>query len=171
MIKKAVYPGSFDPITKGHIDIIERASKLTDRLIVAVLNNVNKTNYWFSSDERMDLIKNSLIEAKIDMKNIEIISFDGLLVDLIEQRNIDVLVRGLRAVSDYEYEVQLNLTNELLAKKKFETIFLNASRKYLYLSSSVVKEIAINKGELEHFVNGVVSMSMKKKVDEIYGKK
>lgn len=171
MIKKAVYPGSFDPITKGHIDIIERASKLTDRLIVAVLNNVNKTNYWFSSDERMDLIKNSLIEAKIDMKNIEIISFNGLLVDLIEQRNIDVLVRGLRAVSDYEYEVQLNLTNELLAKKKFETIFLNASRKYLYLSSSVVKEIAINKGELEHFVNDVVSMSMKKKVDEIYGKK
>ena len=166
MIKKAIYPGSFDPITKGHLDIILRASKLTEELIIAVLNNVNKSNFWFSSHNRIELIKQSLLESNIDIKNIKIISFDGLLVDLIEKENIDVLIRGLRAVSDYEYEVQINLTNELLAKKNFETIFLNASRKYLYLSSSVVKEIALNNGDLKHFVTDSVSYAMKMKVDE-----
>ncbi|WP_067141058.1 pantetheine-phosphate adenylyltransferase [Oceanivirga salmonicida] len=171
MINRAIYPGSFDPITKGHLDIIKRAKNLTNELIIAVLYNSNKTNYWFSVDERIEQIKGSLIEANIDLKNIKIIAFDGLLVDLIEKENIDLLIRGLRAVSDYEYEVQINLTNELLTKKKFETIFLNASRKYLYLSSSVVKEVAINKGELNHFVTDNVKEMMEKKVRKINGKK
>ncbi len=171
MIKKAIYPGSFDPITKGHIDIIKRSKKLTDELIIGVLHNVNKKNYWFSVNERIELIKKSLKESNVSLENIKIIEFNGLLVDLIENENIDLLIRGLRAVSDYEYEVQLNLTNELLAKRNYETIFLNASRKYLYLSSSVVKEVAINCGELSYFVTNSVKNMMEEKVEKINGKK
>ncbi|VWL84770.1 pantetheine-phosphate adenylyltransferase [Oceanivirga miroungae] len=170
MINKAIYPGSFDPITLGHIDIIKRAKNLTKELVIGVLYNANKSNYWFSVEERIELIKESLIEAGISLENIKIISFNGLLVDLIEKENIDLLIRGLRAVSDYEYEVQLNLTNELLAKKKFETIFLNASRKYLYLSSSVVKEVCINNGELKFFVTDNVRKKMEDRVRKINGK-
>lgn len=169
MIKKAIYPGSFDPVTKGHLDIIQRASKLTEELVVAVLHNVSKSNSWFSVDEKIDLLKNSISELNIKDCKIRIISFNGLLVDLIEKENIDVLIRGLRAVSDYEYEVQLNLTNNLLTKKKFETIFLNASRKYLYLSSSVVREIAIHHGKLDYFVTDYVEKKLIKRVDEING--
>lgn len=169
MIKKAIYAGSFDPITKGHLDIIIRAKKLTDELIIGVLYNINKKNYWFDVDERIKMIKNSIIEAGYSLSNIKIISFNGLLVDLIEQENIDVVIRGLRAISDYEYEVQINLINEMLSKKSFETIFLNASRQYLYLSSSVVKEIAVNKGELSYFVTDFVSEMLKEKVEKLNG--
>lgn len=171
MIKKMIYPGSFDPITKGHLDIINRASKLTDELIIAILKNNNKKNSWFSAQERMDLINKSIKDMKLNSCKIKIISYDGLLVDLIEKENVDVLLRGLRAVSDYEYEVQLDLTNKQLAKKSFETIFLNSSRKYLYLSSSVVREVAIHKGELSYFVTDYVKEKVLKKVDEINGKK
>lgn len=170
MINRAIYPGSFDPITLGHVDIIKRAKNLTNELIIGVLYNVNKTNYWFNIEERIDLIKKSLIEEGISLENVKVISFNGLLVDLIEKENIDLLIRGLRAVSDYEYEVQLNLTNELLAKRKFETIFLNASRKYLYLSSSVVKEVCLNNGELKYFVTDIVRKNMEEKVKKINGK-
>lgn len=169
MIKKAIYAGSFDPITKGHLDIIIRAKKLTDELIIGVLYNINKKNYWFDVDERIKMIKNSIIEAGYSLSNIKIMSFNGLLVDLIEQENIDVVIRGLRAISDYEYEVQINLINEMLSKKSFETIFLNASRQYLYLSSSVVKEIAVNKGELSYFVTDFVSEMLKEKVEKLNG--
>lgn len=170
MINKAIYAGSFDPITLGHIDIIKRAKKLSKKLIVGVLYNVNKNNNWFSVEEKIQLIKESLIEENVDMKDIKIIAFNGLLVDLIEKEKIDLLVRGLRAISDYEYEVQLNLTNELLAKRKFETIFLNASRKYLYLSSSVVKEVCVNGGELKHFVSNAVKEKMEEKLKKINDK-
>lgn len=169
MIKKAIYAGSFDPITKGHLDIIIRAKKLTDELIIGVLYNINKKNYWFDVDERIKMIKNSIIEAGYSLSNIKIMSFNGLLVDLIEQENIDVVIRGLRAISDYEYEVQINLVNEMLSKKSFETIFLNASRQYLYLSSNVVKEIAVNKGELSYFVTDFVSEMLKEKVEKLNG--
>lgn len=169
MIKKAVYPGSFDPITKGHIDIIKRAKKLCNKLIIAILYNSKKTNYWFDVETRKKQILESLVEAQVDLKDIEIIHYDGLLVDLINEKQIDLLIRGLRAISDYEYELQLNLTNELLAIRDYETIFLNASRKYLYLSSSVVKEIAINKGRLDYFLTPYIENEMKKKVCEIYG--
>lgn len=169
MIKKAIYAGSFDPITKGHLDIILRARKLTDELIIAVLHNASKKNQWFSVEERMEQIKQSILDTGNNLDNIRIITFKGLLVDLIEKEDIDLQIRGLRAVSDYEYEVQLNLTNELLANKKFETIFLNASRKYLYLSSSVVKEVAINNGKLKDFVTESVEKMMIKKVEEING--
>lgn len=162
MINKAIYPGSFDPITKGHIDIIKRAKKICNKLIIAILYNSKKTNYWFDIETRKNQIVESLKELNIELDDIEIISYDGLLVDLIDEMKIDVLVRGLRAISDYEYEVQLNLTNELLAKREYETIFLNASRKYLYLSSSVVKEVALNKGRLDYFVTKFVEDEMKK---------
>ena len=169
MIKKAIYAGSFDPITKGHLDIIVRAKNLTDELIIGVLFNVNKSNYWFSETKRIEMIKESILETGISLDNIRVLSFDGLLVDLIEKENIDVLIRGLRAISDYEYEVQINLINDMLSKRKFETIFLNASRQYLYLSSSVVKEIALNKGELGHFVTSNVE-NMLKENKEVYGR-
>lgn len=169
MIKKAIYAGSFDPITKGHLDIIIRAKKLTDELVIGVLYNINKQNYWFSVEERIEMIKKSITEFGHNLENIKVISFNGLLVDLIEKEKIDVLVRGLRAISDYEYEVQINLINDMLSKKNFETIFLNASRQYLYLSSSVVKEIAVNKGELSYFVTDNVSKMLEEKVEKLNG--
>ncbi|WP_277285337.1 pantetheine-phosphate adenylyltransferase [Sneathia sanguinegens] len=171
MIKRAIYPGSFDPVTKGHLDIIQRASKLTEELIVAVLQNSSKSNIWFSVEERINLLKHSISELDIENCKIKVIAFKGLLVDLIEREDVDVLIRGLRAVSDYEYEVQLDLTNKQLTKKEFETIFLNSSRKYLYLSSSIVRDVALHKGELKYFVTDYVKKELMKKVDEMNGKK
>lgn len=171
MIKRAIYPGSFDPVTKGHLDIIQRASKLTEELIVAVLQNSSKSNIWFSVEERINLLKHSISELEVENCKIKVIAFKGLLVDLIEREDVDVLIRGLRAVSDYEYEVQLDLTNKQLTKKEFETIFLNSSRKYLYLSSSIVRDVALHKGELKYFVTDYVKKELMKKVDEMNGKK
>lgn len=171
MIKRAIYPGSFDPVTKGHLDIIQRASKLTEELIVAVLQNSSKSNIWFSVEERINLLKHSISELNVENCKIKVIAFKGLLVDLIEREDVDVLIRGLRAVSDYEYEVQLDLTNKQLTKKEFETIFLNSSRKYLYLSSSIVRDVALHKGELKYFVTDYVKKELMKKVDEMNGKK
>ena len=171
MIKRAIYPGSFDPVTKGHGDIIHRASKLTEELIVAVLQNSSKSNIWFSVEERINLLKHSISELNVENCKIKVIAFKGLLVDLIEREDVDVLIRGLRAVSDYEYEVQLDLTNKQLTKKELETIFLNSSRKYLYLSSSRVRDVALHKGELKYFVTDYVKKELMKKVDEMNGKK
>ena len=119
--KTALYPGSFDPITKGHIDIIKRSAVLVDRLIIGVFKNSNKTNAWFSDEEKIEMIEEILEKEGIDA---EVILFNGLLVDFIEKEKIDILVRGLRALSDFEYELQFALTNKALAKSKFETIFL-----------------------------------------------
>ncbi len=141
MNKIALYPGSFDPITKGHLNIIKRASHLFDNLIVE------------------EVLKAEKIDAKVKV-------FDGLLVDFIKNEKIDILLRGLRAVSDYEYELQFTLTNETLAKSEFETIFLSASREYLYLSSSLVKEIAINGGELDKFVPECIEGIITRKINE-----
>ena len=162
MMRIAVYAGSFDPVTNGHIDIIKRSTKLFDKVIVAILNNSSK-NYWFNLKEREELIRKSLEESSID---VEIDSFDGLLVDFMKNKNATVLIRGLRAVSDYEYELQFTLTNETLAKSEFETIFLSASREYLYLSSSLVKEIAINGGELDKFVPECIEGIITRKINE-----
>ena len=115
--KTAVYAGSFDPVTNGHMDIIKRSVKLFDKVIVAILNNSGK-KYWFSLEERKKLIEKSLPPGI----QIEIASFDGLLVDFMEQNDASILVRGLRAVSDYEYELQMALTNDILSKNKIETI-------------------------------------------------
>lgn len=163
MYKKALYPGSFDPVTRGHMDIIKRSSLLFDKLIIGVFKNSSK-KAWFKDDEKVEMIKEILESENIEA---EVVIFNGLLVDFMKNEGINILIRGLRAVSDFEYELQFALTNKTLSKISFETIFLNASREYLYLSSSLVKEIALNNGDLEKFVTKNVQKKIIKKVKEI----
>ncbi len=147
MVQKiAVYPGSFDPVTNGHLDIIKRASRIFDKVIVAVLTNAAK-NPAFTFDERVAMLK----AATHGIENVEVKSFNGLLVDFVKQENASVIVKGLRAVSDFEYEFQMALLNEKLAPE-IETMFLATSDRYCFLSSSIVKEIARHGGSLEDFV-------------------
>ena len=163
MNKIALYPGSFDPITKGHLNIIKRASHLFDNLIVGVFMNSSK-NYWFESEERKQMIEEVLKAEKIDAK---VKVFDGLLVDFIKNEKIDILLRGLRAVSDYEYELQFTLTNTILAKQPFETLFFTAPREYLYLSSSLVKEVALNNGKLVRFLPENIIKDIEERAERI----
>lgn len=153
----AIYPGSFDPITFGHIDIAERSSKIFDKVYVAILVNKEKKPL-FSVDERLDMINRSLN----NIKNIEIISYNGLLVDLAKEKNAKVIVRGLRAVSEYEKEIQVAHINSIL-DENIETMFLTTDLKYSYLSSSVVKEVASFKGNLSKFVPPFVEEKLKQK--------
>ena len=162
MKKIAVYPGSFDPITKGHTDIIKRSAGLFDELKIGILINSSKKN-WFTIEERIELVKRILKAENIE---VEVLSFKELTVDFMAEQNANILIRGLRAVSDYEYQLQFTLTNETLAKSEFETIFLSASREYLYLSSSLVKEIAINGGELDKFVPECIEGIIMRKINE-----
>ena len=164
MGKIALYPGSFDPITKGHIDIIKRSSNLFDKLIIGIFKNSTKSKAWFSDEEKVEMIEEILKKENI---NAEIKIFKGLLVDFMCKENVNILIRGLRALSDYEYELQFTLTNKTLAKSEFETIFLTASREYLYLSSSLVKEVALNKGNLRFFVTKNVEQRLIEKVKEL----
>ncbi len=145
-MKKAIYPGSFDPVTYGHIDIIERASEIFDELIVAVLNNKAKTPL-FSVDERVNILSGVLR----NLPNVKILSYEGLLVDFAVSCGAGVIVRGLRAVTDFEYELQLAQTNSVL-NGGVDTIFLTTSLKYAYLSSSTVKEVASYGGNISKFV-------------------
>ena len=164
MEKVALYPGSFDPITKGHIDIIKRSSHLFDKLIIGIFKNSTKSKAWFSDEEKVEMIEEILKKENI---NAEIKIFNGLLVDFMYKENVNILIRGLRALSDYEYELQFTLTNKTLSKSEFETVFLTASREYLYLSSSLVKEVALNKGDLHFFVTENVEKRLIKKVEEL----
>ena len=164
MEKIALYPGSFDPITKGHIDIIKRSSNLFDKLIIGIFKNSTKSKAWFSDEEKVEMIQEILKKEGIKA---EIKIFNGLLVDFMYKENVNILIRGLRALSDYEYELQFTLTNKTLAKSEFETIFLSASRKYLYLSSSLVKEIAQNHGDLKSFVPENVEKKLIEKVNQM----
>lgn len=154
---RAVYPGSFDPITNGHLDIIFRGAKLFDELRVAVLNNVSKKSL-FSSEERIEMIKENIKEYD----NIIVEPFDGLLINYAKEVNADVIIRGLRAVSDYEYELQMALANKKLYDD-IETVFLVSNSKYSYLSSSLVKEIAHFDGNLQDFVPVNVNIKLKDK--------
>ncbi|MGN0536715.1 MAG: pantetheine-phosphate adenylyltransferase [Acutalibacteraceae bacterium] len=146
----AIYPGSFDPVTLGHVDIIQRASKLFDHVIVAVLVNMSKTP-CFTIEERMEFLK----KATADIENVEIAGFKGLLVDYAAEKNANVIVKGLRAVSDFEYEFQQALTNKKL-NPNIETLFLTTSAKNLYLSSSIVKQVAALGGDISSFVPACV---------------
>ena len=146
----AIYPGSFDPVTVGHLDIVRRASKLFDRVIVAVLVNMEKRP-WFTIDERTELLK----KATKDIPNVEIASFDGLLVDFAAQKNASAIVKGLRAVSDFEYEYQLDKNNEILAPD-VKTIFLTSKPEHNFISSSGVKEILSYNGDLSKLVPDAV---------------
>ncbi|MBB6217825.1 pantetheine-phosphate adenylyltransferase [Anaerosolibacter carboniphilus] len=154
----AVYPGSFDPVTNGHLDIIKRSSKLFDKVIVAVLHNANKTPL-FTVEEKMDL----LFQVTKDIQNVEIDSFSGLLADYVTKNNISSIVKGLRAVSDFEYELQMALMNRKL-NPDVETIFMMTSGEYSYLSSSLVKEVFRFNGCIKGLVPDEVIEAMKKKV-------
>ena len=153
----AIYPGSFDPITNGHIDIIHRAALLFDKVIVAVLNNSQKT-YLFSLEEREELIK----QVTQGMDNVEVDHFSGLLVDFSKHAKADVIVRGLRAVSDFEYEMQISLLNRQLYPE-LETVFFVSTGEYGYLSSSLVREVAMHGGSLSAFVPEPVERALKEK--------
>jgi pantetheine-phosphate adenylyltransferase len=146
-MKRAVYPGSFDPMTLGHLDIIKRASEMFDILIVAVLNNKEK-NPLFSVEERVKILK----KATEGLENVQVDSFSGLLCDYAQKNDLHVAVRGLRAVTDFEYELQLAQTNRVLSGGKLDTIFLSTSLEYSYLSSSGVKEIAYFGGDISKTV-------------------
>ena len=145
-MKKAIYPGSFDPLTLGHLDIIERSARIVDELVVGVLNNSAK-NSLFSLDERVSMIK----EMTESMPNVTVTSFNGLLVDYMREIDATIIVRGLRAVTDFEYELQIAQTNHV-ENPEVETIFLTTSLQYSYLSSTIVKEFASYGGDLSKFV-------------------
>ena len=145
-MKRAIYPGSFDPLTLGHMDIIERSSRIVDELVVGGLNNSAK-NSLFSLDERVSMIK----EMTDSMPNVTVSSFDGLLVDYMKEIHATIIVRGLRAVTDFEYELQIAQTNHV-ENPDVETIFLTTSLQYSYLSSTIVKEFASYGGDLTKFV-------------------
>lgn len=145
-MKKAICPGSFDPVTLGHLDIIERAAELFDEVVVLVMSNRSKANSLFSVEERIELIKRS-----IKGKNIKIDTYDGLLVDYAKQNNAVAIVKGLRAMSDFEYEFQQALTNKSLYPK-VETVFLTTEGKNMFLSSSMVKEVCTLGGDISTFV-------------------
>ena len=151
-MKRAVYPGSFDPVTMGHLDVIKRASKMFDELIVSVLNNKEKSPL-FSVEERVNIIK----EAVKDLPNVQVDSFSGLLINYAASRDIHVAVRGLRAVTDFEYELQLAQTNRQLSNEALDTVFLTTSLEYAYLSSSGVKEIAYFGGDVSPCVPDFVA--------------
>lgn len=153
----AVYPGSFDPLTNGHIDIIKRASALYDEIYVAVLVNTTKKGL-FSIEERAALIQNEIS----DLTNVKVESFHGLLVDFCRENNIGVILRGLRAVSDYEYEMQIAQMNRSL-NKDVETVFLMTNTKYSFLSSSIVKEVAQFGGDIDDVVPKKVAQKLQEK--------
>ena len=160
MMRRAVYPGSFDPVTFGHLDVIRRSSALVDELIVGVLNNNTKTPL-FSVEERVKI----LLEVTKDIRNVRVESFSGLSVDFVKNCNAGFLVRGLRAITDFEFELQMAQTNRIM-NPEIDTIFLTTSLEYAYLSSSTVKEVAAYGGDISKFVPQVVVEHMHKK----YGK-
>lgn len=157
-MKAAIYPGSFDPVTYGHLDVIRRAADIFDELTISVLNNVKKTPL-FSVEERVKILK----EATKDLKNVKVDSFSGLLVDYAKEKKIHVVVRGLRAITDFEYELQNAQTNRLLSGEKLDTMFLTTSLEYAYLSSTTVKEIASFGGDISACVPEFVADLIYKK--------
>ena len=157
-MRTAIYPGSFDPLTNGHFDVVQRAAKLFDRVIVAVAKNEGKKPL-FSLQERLALVK----EATAGMPNVEADSFDGLLVDYVVQKRAQAIVRGLRAVSDFEFEFQLALMNRKL-NENIETIFMMPKDTYTFLSSRIVKEIAQLGGDVSPFVLPNVRLALRQKL-------
>ncbi|HHV51194.1 MAG TPA: pantetheine-phosphate adenylyltransferase [Clostridiales bacterium] len=164
-MKTAVCPGSFDPVTLGHIDIIRRAAAIFDHVIVVVMNNTSKTA-MFTQEERVDFLK----RATAGMTNVEIDSYGGLLADYTQMKNASVIVKGLRALSDFEYEFQMALTNRKL-NPQAETAFLTTSTDYMYLSSSLVKQVAMLGGDIRDFVPACIVDDILRKVRQINSNK
>lgn len=156
-MKIAIYPGSFDPITNGHLDLIQRALQLFDQLVVAIADNPDKKPL-FSSEERLEMVK-TVVE---DLKQVKAILFSGLLADLAKEIKASAIIRGVRAVSDFEFEFQLALMNRKLAPKT-ETVFLIPSEKYTYLSSNLIKDVARFDGDINCFVPEIVEKKLKEK--------
>ena len=156
-MKRAIYPGSFDPVTNGHMDIIRRSANIVDELYVGVLNNSAK-NSLFSASERVSMLE----EMTADLENVHVLSFDGLLVDFARKIQATIIIRGLRAVTDFEYELQIAQTNHV-EYEEIETVFLTTSLQYSYLSSTIVKEFAAYGGDISRFVPT-------KLIDRIYEK-
>ncbi|MCK4993969.1 MAG: pantetheine-phosphate adenylyltransferase [Candidatus Omnitrophica bacterium] len=157
MNRRAVYPGTFDPITYGHIDIIKRAAKIFDELIIGVADNAMK-NPLLSTVERVDLLK----RAVRGMKNVKVESFNELMVDYVQSKKITVVVRGLRMISDFEYEFQMALTNRRL-NKDIEVIFMMPNQSYSFLSSKLIKEVAVLGADLSEFLPLFVEKKLKEK--------
>ena len=156
---RAIYPGSFDPVTYGHIDIIQRSCKIVDELIVGVLSNKAKMPL-FSVEERVKMLE----EVTKEFDNVRIIPFHGLLVDFASRMGAGLVIRGLRAITDFEYELQMSQTNHKL-EPNVETMFLTTSIEYSYLSSTTVKEIAAFGGDLSQFVPEAVAVELRKKIN------
>ena len=164
-MKTAIYPGTFDPITHGHIDVIKKSLKIFDRVVVAATNNINK-NYFFSIEERLFIIKNSLFkDLRLNKKKINVVSFDTLTINLCKKYNASVIIRGLRAVSDFEYEFQLAGMNKKL-NNNIETIFLMSEVENQIISSNFVKEISKLQGNINKFVTKSTVKMIKDKFDE-----
>ncbi len=157
---RAVYPGTFDPVTNGHLDVIERAAKIFDELIVAVTTNPAKTP-WFTLEERVEMLK----ECCSHLPNVTVEAFDGLLVNFVRRKGAKVIIKGLRAVTDFDYEFQMAAINRKLAPE-IETLFLMTSLPYAYLSSSAVKEVASLNGCLKDLVPDNVAERLRRKVEE-----
>ena len=157
-LTRAIYPGSFDPVTNGHIDLIARVSRLFDHVIVAVADSKAKKTL-FTLDERTDLIRQSVSGST----NVEVLSFKGLLIDFAREMNSNIVIRGLRAVSDFEYEFQLAWMNRQL-DRKIETLFFAPAEDYAFVAASLVKEIAELGGDVSQFVHPVVNLALKEKI-------
>ena len=160
-MKKALYTGSFDPLTNGHLDIIRRASKLFDVLVVGVISNPGKTPF-FSVEERMEIIR----KETADLENVEVDSFTGLLADYVDEKGYNAVVRGLRGTADLDYELQMAHMNARLFNNGAESVFLMTAPEYSFVSSSLVKEVVSLNGNIE----GLVPESVKKAIEEKYSK-
>lgn len=156
-MKIAIYPGSFDPITKGHLDILHTAAEIFDKVIIAVARNSEKKGF-LPVDERVKLIK----ESVSDLENVEVDSFEGLTIEYAKKKDAKVLIRGLRAVSDFEYELQLSQANSALCSD-IKTVFLTTKPKYNFISSSTIKEIYLNDGDISKFVPEAVFEYLQKR--------
>lgn len=157
---RAIYPGSFDPVTFGHIDIITRSSKIADEVVIGVLRN-NAKRPLFSVEERVRMLE----EVTKELPNVRVVPFDGLTVEFAKEIKANVLIRGLRAITDFEYELQMAQTNHKLAPE-IETMFLTTSLNYSYLSSTIVKEVATFGGDISQFVPEVVMNRIKEKMSQ-----
>ena len=162
-MKIALYPGTFDPITRGHLDVITRALHIFDKIVVAVAPNPSK-HALFSFEERVELAK-KVIENTMEMKRVEIMGFDGLTVEFARKIGAISIIRGLRAVSDFEYELQIALTNRELALD-IESVFLMPSVEYIYLNSTIVKDVAKHGGDVKNFVPDIVMEKLREKFEQ-----
>ena len=160
IMKRAIYPGTFDPVTYGHIDVIRRSAKIVDELVIGVLVNNQKTPL-FSPEERVEMLE-SVVK---DIPNVRVVAFNGLLIDFAEEQNANFVIRGLRAVTDFEYELQMAQTNRII-DPDIDTIFLTTSLEYAYLSSSTVREVASFNGDISKFVPEHIAELVKKKFSE-----